>query len=270
MTLIVAEAGINHGGNLKVAKRLIRSAKWAGADIVKFQTFDPEKLEPPGPRRSLLEKHYLPHKDFLELAAHAESAKIEFMSTPFDVGSLEFLVERVGVKKLKIASGNLYNHDLLKAAADSGLTVFLSTGMAGNADIRQAVEFLDLPLDRLVLLQCTSAYPAPLGDINLRVIPKLREDFGYDAGLSDHSQNLVVPIAAAALGAAVIERHLMLSDTVNAPDYTVSLTPMVFWAMVKQIRDVETALGNSVKRRRPSESEISQIIDEREKHRCAS
>lgn len=205
---IIAEAGINHNGDMAAAFKLIDAAQTAGADAVKFQTYDCELLEPPGERRELLRKCQLTHDQFRQLKDHADSVGIEFMSTPFDVGSLEFLVS-LGVKRLKISSGDLTNYELLEAANAAGLPAIVSTGMAEDDDIAAALGILY----DATLLHCVSAYPTPVEEANLGAMVDLTY-FGFPVGISDHSGRWHLPAYAVAAGASVIEVHIRLRASI--------------------------------------------------------
>lgn len=242
---IIAEAGINHNGDIDIAKRLIEAAKASGADVVKFQTYDCELLEPPGNRRELLRKCQLSHEEFRHLKDHADSVGIEFMSTPFDVGSLEFLVS-LGVKRLKISSGQCDDRAMIKAASASRLPVIVSCGAGG--EYRKVAQQFSTSVTHLTLLHCTSGYPTPVSEIRLSTFRNMVESYegqyywGASAfGLSDHTRSVVVPALAVALGATVIEKHIMLKG--NCPDAAVSLAPMPFGLMVDAVREAEEAMS---------------------------
>ena len=271
MVFVIAEVGVNHGGSSRTAHYLVEAAAKAGADACKFQTFDCEKLDPPGERREMLRKLQLTQSNHIALKYTAGDLGIEFMSTPFDVESLRFLVDDLGVKTLKIASGNLDNEPLLRAANMSGLRVIVSTGMATLDEVRDA----DLRLAGVshCMLHCTSAYPTPIEDVNLRAMVTMRDNIGCEVGLSDHTEDIVVPIAAVALGATVIEKHLTLDRRMDGPDHLCSLEPDDFAEMVRGIRTVEKALGDGVKAPRDSEDPVMQIAMERKTWRekqCAA
>ncbi len=270
MVKIIAEIGVNHGGNLDTAHELICQAAKAGASAVKFQTFECTKLDPPGERREMLRKLQLSHADHHDLKKQADDWDIEFISTSFDVDSLRFLVDDLKVKTLKIASGNLDNVPLLEAAALSGCHVILSTGMATTDDIFRGGNriFAGTGGSSLTLLHCTSAYPTPLEAVNLNAMVKMAEVFGAcSVGLSDHTEGIAIALAAAALGAVVIEKHLTLDRTMPGPDHRVSLEPDQFAAMVRGIRDIEKAMGDGVKGPQKCEIEAAIVADERKNWR---
>lgn len=289
MTYIIAEAGVNHNGSLDLALQLVDAAVEAGADCVKFQTFRARQLasaraakaryqqETTGTSESqveMLERLELSHDAHRALLAHCDSAGIEFLSSPFDVLSLRFLVEDLGVQRLKLGSGELTNGPLLDAAARTGLPLILSTGMAELHEVRAAAAVVahawaglpgapdlerlgpterEVIASRLTVLQCTTEYPAPFDDVNLRAMEALRAELGCAIGFSDHTPGIAMPIAAAALGAVVIEKHLTLDHGLPGPDHRASLEPATFRALVDGVRQVERALGDGVKRPSPSE-----------------
>ena len=249
--LVVAEAGINHGGNLDTAKRLVDAAKDAGADCVKFQFFSSRKLW--GDERI---KHLeLRFSEFVLLHRYCESVGIEFMCTPFGVE--EVILLRQFVKRWKIASGCLTRRPILEAVRDTGLPIILSTGMATLQEIATAEQVLwD---GDLTLLHCTSAYPCPIDQVNLRAMLELRDTFRTPVGYSDHTLGITVPIAAAAIGASVIEKHLTLDRTATGPDHLTSIEPNDFRVMVSAIRTVEQALGDGIKRVQKSEEPLRRL-----------
>ena len=286
---IIAEAGVNHNGSVRLAKRLIDVAVNAGADAVKFQTFRAEALvtlampKAAYQRRDrasgftqfeMLKKLELNGRDHKELYRHAKKRGIEFLSTPFDETCLDFLV-KLGVKKIKISSGDLTNGPLLLTAARTQLPVILSTGMAGLQEVRDAVAMLafgylmpasakpafqklkrlvfsararDVIRRKVTLLQCTTEYPAPVAEMNLRAMDTLQAELGCAIGLSDHTDGIAVAIAAVARGATVIEKHFTLNKKMPGPDHQASLEPQELRDMIRGIRDVESALGNGGKR----------------------
>jgi N-acetylneuraminate synthase len=285
--LIIAEAGVNHDGSLDRALQLVDAAADAGADAVKFQTFRAESLarrDAPKARYQvattgaaesqydMLRRLELDGSAHQTLLARCVERGIEFLSTPFDPESLVVL-SRLGVGRLKLSSGDLTNSPLLVQAARTQLPVILSTGMGTLGEIETALAVLAFgycepegqPSEpslerwyaseegrrvlqaRVTLLHCTTEYPAPLADVNLRTMGTLRAAFGLPVGYSDHTQGIAVPIAAAALGAEVVEKHFTLDRTLPGPDHRASLEPAELAAMVRAIRDVETALGTPLK-----------------------
>jgi N-acetylneuraminate synthase len=290
---VIAEAGVNHNGRLDLGLALVDAAAEAGADAVKFQTFRAEELV----TRDAAQAEYQVRNTgraesqfemlrTLELDAQAHrmlfdrcrERNVEFLSTPFDETSVELLVDGLGIRRLKIGSGDLTNAPLLLKIARTGRDVILSTGMATLEEIDEALGVLacgyngqketggrafraafESPSgraalrDKVVLLHCTSDYPAPDDEINLRAIDTLAERYGLPVGLSDHSVGISVPIAAVARGAAVIEKHLTLDRSMTGPDHAASIEPKEFQAMVAGIRQVERAIGQGGKAPTPSE-----------------
>lgn len=269
MVFVIAEIGVNHDGDRNTACELIRRAADAGADAVKFQHFDAERLDPPGPRRDMLKGLQLPIKAWPYLKRYAEDFDVEFMATPFDLDALKLLVD-LGVKRIKIGSADLGNEPLLKAAADTGLPVILSTGMASLNDIWNALgqgHGLIGWQGGLTLLHCTSAYPAPPHSVNLEAMQTMRINFRVPIGYSDHTQGIHIALAAVALGAEVIEKHLTLDTHLPGPDHKASIAPFEFREMVKGIREIELAIGDGVKAPQFAEEAIMAVRDEREAHR---
>ena len=237
---VIAEIGVNHDGDLNKAKRLIDAAKAAGADAAKFQYFSSRKLW----RDDRLKHLEFRFSEMVVLHHYCQQAGIEFMATPFGVE--EVILLRQLVKRYKIASGCITRVPILEAVKDTALPVILSTGMATLQEISTAEQVLwD---GDLTLLHCTSAYPCPIADVNLRAMIELRDTFRTPVGYSDHTKGITVAIAAAAMGASVIEKHLTLDCTASGPDHAASIEPEEFRVMVSAIRTVEDALGDGVKR----------------------
>ncbi|WP_428898273.1 N(,)N'-diacetyllegionaminate synthase [Parelusimicrobium proximum] len=270
---IIAEAGVNHNGDIKNAFKLIDAAKEAGADAVKFQTFKAEKLvsasadkaeyqkkntNSDGGQLEMLKKLELSYGDFKELKKYCDAKGIEFLSTPFDEESGDFLIS-IGMDKIKISSGDMTNKFYLEWAASKNLPVILSTGMSDMSEVREAAAVLTKTLakDKITLLHCSTEYPAPYGDVNLRAMESMRRELGVSVGYSDHTEGIEVSVAAAALGAEVIEKHFTLDKTMDGPDHKASLEPHELKALVSAVRHIEAALGNGVKE--PSPSEIKNI-----------
>lgn len=266
---IIAEAGVNHNGSLKLAKKLVDLACAAGADAVKFQTFKTEELVtlsapkaeyqkrtvPGKSQYEMLKKLELSQKDFVELFKYCKKKGIMFLSTPFDAQSASFL-HKLGMKIFKISSGELTNHPLIRQIATYGKPIILSTGMATLKEVGKAVkEAHKVANRRITLLHCTSNYPARPEDVNLRAMQTLGRTFKVPAGYSDHTEGLIIPIAAAALGAAVIEKHFTLDKSLPGPDHQVSLSPAELKEMICSIRTVELAQGDGVKK--PTKEEAS-------------
>ena len=291
--LVIAEAGVNHNGSLDLAIQLVDAAADAGADVVKFQTFRADALatarapKAEYQRRTtvssetqhgMLQRLELSEEAHKHLVEHCAKVGIEFMSTPFDLGSVSFLV-RLGVRRMKIGSGDLTNAPLLLSVARSDLPVILSTGMATLEDIESSLGVLafgmlraenpgriafarawsstegrNIVSSRVTLLHCTTEYPAPMDEVNLRAMSTMRDTFGLEVGYSDHTEGIAVAIAAAALGATAIEKHLTLDRDLPGPDHAASLEPPEFAALVGAVRDARRALGSSTKRVTRSEA----------------
>lgn len=249
MTFIIAEAGVNHNGDLREAEKLIVAAKRSGADAVKFQLFDAHKL-----KRPEIKHLQISQADMAGLKLYADRQGIEFMCTPFDAESLDFLVG-IGVKKLKIASGCLKNYQLLYAAHQSCLPVILSTGMSSLEDVKSALSTLSANVS---LLHCTSAYPCPINEVNLKAMDTLRVLSG-SVGYSDHTEGINIALAAVARGATVIEKHLTLDRNAVGPDHKASIEPKEFKIMVDAIREIEMAIGTGEKKPQPSETDVMKV-----------
>ena len=271
---VIAEAGVNHNGDLDLARRLVDAAAAAGADAVKFQTFRTEALvnksapkaeyqrETTGSDESqaaMLKRLELGPAEHAELVRHAARHGIVFFSAPFDEASAD-LLDSLGVLLFKVPSGEITNAPLLQHIARKGKPIVLSTGMSTLDEVATAVAAVrDAGDPPIVLLHCLSAYPAPTDEINLRAMDTLRERFGCPVGFSDHTLGLSVPIGAVGRGAAVIEKHVTLDKTLPGPDHRASLEPDEFRALVTAIRDVETALGDGDKRPMPSEEDTRRV-----------
>ena len=240
---VIAEAGVNHCGRLITAFKLCDAAKACGADAVKFQHFSSQTLWGDG-RIAHLE---LRDAEVAVIAKHCASIGIEFMCTPFGVREVGVIAPLV--KRIKVASGCLERWDLLDAVAATGLPVILSTGMADESRVEMAMDRLDW--SKTTVLHCTSAYPCPIDQVNLRAMDR----YLPRGGLSDHTQGITIAIAAAGRGAAVIEKHLTLDSRAEGPDHKASIEPQEFRVMVSAIRTVEAALGDGVKRAQPAEEE---------------
>lgn len=251
---IIAEIGVNHDGQLGKAMHLMREAKRRGADVAKFQTYDATEIALPGAHRDMLAKYQLSHDDHRALKAEADILGIEFMSSPFDIKSAVFLKE-LGVKRLKIGSGELTNLKFLRDVASLGLPVILSTGMATIDECDAAACATGGVADR-AWLHCVSAYPAKIPGYNLRAMCSLMGEFGDDAGLSDHTLGDHLAIAAVAMGATIIEKHLTLCFEDIGPDHAASMEPLEFGEMVRKIREIEAAMGDGIKRPTPEELAI--------------
>lgn len=270
---VIAEAGVNHNGSFELAKQMVLEAKKAGADAVKFQTFTAENLVTKYAKKAryqkettdasqtqyqMLKKLELSHGDYCGLKALCESVKIDFLSTPFDLTSIE-LLENLGVMRYKIPSGEITNYPYLVCIAKTHKPVILSTGMSTLEEVKEAVEVLkNYGAPEIVLLHCNTEYPTPAEDVNLKAMCTLSDQFHLQIGYSDHTLGIEIPIAAAVMGARIIEKHFTLDRTMEGPDHKASLEPGEFASMVKAIRNVEKAMGSGVKE--PSVSETSNIV----------
>lgn len=263
-TIIIAEAGVNHNGSMERAREMVAAAKEAGADYVKFQTAVPELVistyapkaeyqkDTDGTGRSQLEMCkaiHLPLDAYAELKALCEETGIGFMSTPFDLVSIDLLAE-LGQDYMKVPSGEITNLPYLERIAYHGIPVIISTGMATTEEARRAIDILTsgpLTTDDITVLHCNTQYPTPMRDVNLRAMLTLRDALGVKTGYSDHTTGIEVPVAATALGAAVVEKHFTLSRELPGPDHKASLEPQELKQMVRAIRNIELALGSSDK-----------------------
>lgn len=273
---VIAEAGVNHNGSEARAVKMVEVAAGAGADAVKFQTFRTDRLVKPKAgtaeyqrRATGSDNQYEMLKD-LELSEEAHERLIErcldldidFLSTPFDEESVDFLVSR-GMKKIKIPSGEVTNLPLLRHIAAKSLPMILSTGMADLGEVEEAVETIRSvsgDMVDLVLLHCTSSYPTELEDVNLRAMVTMRDHFELRVGYSDHTLGTVVPAAAVAMGATVIEKHFTLDRELPGPDHRMSLTPEEVSQMIDNIRIVETIMGTGEKKPRASEIAVREVV----------
>lgn len=266
--LIIAEAGVNHNGSLETAKKLVDAAKSCGADIVKFQTAKLESLVSKAAhmadyqkkntgveesQKEMLSKLLSSFEDFVELARYCKEVGIKFLSTPFDIESIRFLNDMQDI--WKIPSGEITNYPYLVEIAKTKKKVILSTGMAEMEEIQSAIDVLkENGTEDITILHCTTEYPAPIKDVNLNVMQTMRDAFGYPVGYSDHTQGIEVSLAAATLGATVIEKHFTLDRNLPGPDHKASLELDEPKAMVDGIRKIELALGSNEKK--PSEIEL--------------
>jgi len=266
--LIIAEAGVNHNGSLDIAKKLVVAAKNCGADIVKFQTanlkslvskkapmadYQKKNTGKEEPQKDMLSKLLLPFEDFVLLSDYCKEVGIKFLSTPFDIESIKFLDPIQDI--WKVPSGEITNYPYLVEIAKTGKDVILSTGMCTMNEVEDGLAVLrDNGAGRITVLHCTTNYPTPMEDVNLRAMLTLRDTLGCDVGYSDHTRGIEVPIAAAALGATVIEKHFTLSREMEGPDHKASLEPDELREMVTSVRNIEKALGSYEKK--PSEEEM--------------
>ena len=269
-TIVIAEAGVNHNGDMNLAFDLVDKAINSGADIVKFQTFQTKNLIVPKAKKApyqikttsqtesqseMLSKLELDKEDHYKLIEKCSNSGIEFLSTAFDLESLDFL-KSLNLSRFKIPSGEITNLPYLKQVGSFGKPLILSSGMANLSEIESAIRVLELSgTDRsqITVLHCTTEYPAPMKEVNLKAMKSISSAFGVDVGYSDHTKGIEVAISAVALGAKVIEKHLTLDRSLPGPDHLSSLEPIEFKKMVDSIRNIEVALGDGIKR--PTESE---------------
>ena len=276
-TLIIAEAGVNHNGDLALARQLIDVAAVAGADLVKFQTFTADRLATRTAQKAdyqnrtttstesqheMLSRLELTDAMHHELIAHCATRKIDFFSTGFDIESVDLLV-RHGQNHFKIPSGEITNLPYLRHIGRLGKSVILSTGMANLGEIEAAIDALEAagtPRAMLTVLHCTTEYPTPMAEVNLRAMLSIHAAFGVAVGYSDHTQGIEVAIAAVAMGATVIEKHFTLDRNLPGPDHKASLEPAELNAMVAAIRNIEVALGDGIKRLTTSEARNRPVV----------
>jgi N,N'-diacetyllegionaminate synthase len=271
---VIAEAGVNHNGDIRLAKKLVDVAKEAGADAVKFQTFKAESVvtrkapkakyqkQTTGYVESqyeMIRKVELSAGNFAEVARHAQKKRIMFLSTPFDNESVD-LLDGLGVPAFKIASGEITNFPLIRYIAKKGKPVILSTGMSTLREIAEALQVIRSEGIRdIVLLHCVTAYPAKVEDVNLKAMETLRREFKLPVGLSDHTLGITIPIAAVALGACVIEKHFTLDKSLPGPDHRASLEPEELKQMIKAVREAEEAVGDGKKVPIEEEKQIQKV-----------
>lgn len=269
-TLIIAEAGVNHNGDLATALSLVDAAASCGADMVKFQTFTADRLVTPDAvkatyqkakmsahetQMSMLRKLELSYNDHLAIRQRCHAHDIGFFSTGFDIESVDMLVG-LGIDRIKIPSGEITNLLYLRHIGGLGRPIILSTGMANLEEVRSALDVLlsaGTPVEDVTVLHCTTEYPAPMSDVNLQAMVTMRDVFGVNVGYSDHTMGHEVAVAAVALGACAIEKHLTLDRTATGPDHWASLEPAEFADMVRAIRNIELAMGDGIKTPQPSE-----------------
>ena len=269
-TLIIAEAGVNHNGDIRIAKKLVDAAKDAGADIVKFQTVNLDKfitneavmadyqkdnIGKTMSQREMLNSLQLTYEEFLEVYEYCNNVGITFLSSASEEDSIKFLDPLQDM--WKISSGLITDYPFLREISKRRKPILLSTGMSDLNEIESAINVLtagNIQVEDITLLQCTTDYPAPIKDVNLKVMDLFRRKFGCKVGYSDHTQGIEIPIAAVAMGATVIEKHFTLDRNMEGPDHKASLEPNELKSMVKAIRNVELAIGKSEKL--PSEAEL--------------
>lgn len=275
-TIIIAEAGVNHNGSIKIAKQLVDAAAESGVDYIKFQTFITEKCISVGARKAeyqkknssvsesqfdMVKKLELSFAQFVELRNYCNTKGIKFLSTGFDHQSLIFL-SQLGISIAKIPSGEITNLPYLRKAASLFNHFIISTGMANLDEIRDAISVFThngILKKNITILHCNTEYPTPFQDVNLKAMQHIKKVFGTPIGYSDHTLGIEVPIAAVALGATVIEKHFTIDRNLPGPDHKASLEPGELKAMVKAIRNIEQALGDGQKK--VSESErVNKVV----------
>ena len=271
---IIAEAGVNHNGRLDLAYQLIDVAKDSGADAVKFQTFKTENVvskladkaeyqkKTTGSNESqfeMIKKLEISFDDFINLKKYCDKREIMFLSTPFDHQSIDFLYDLIDI--YKIPSGEIINHPYLKHIAAKNKPIIMSTGMANLGEVEEAINIIRAINSRanLSLLHCTTNYPTPYEEVNLKAMQTLAAAFKIPVGYSDHTLGIEVPVAAVAMGAKIIEKHFTLDKKLSGPDHKASLEPSELKEMVKAIRNIEVALGDGIKKPNKSEIEIMKV-----------
>ena len=277
---VIAEAGVNHNGSILLAKKMIDTAVTAGADYIKFQTFIPKNMVSSGAKKAeyqikaerksehennqeesqleMLNRLSLTFDDFIELKKYATGKGIGFLSTPFDLESIEFL-KTLDLDFWKLPSGEITNLPYLEALANTGKPIVMSTGMCSMEEVEAAYQILkENGAKKITILQCNTEYPTPYSDVNLRAMKTMADRFHCPVGYSDHTQGLAMSIAAAALGAIIIEKHFTLDRTMEGPDHRASLEPEELEDLILALRQVELGLGSEVKK--PSPSEVNNRI----------
>ena len=273
---IIAEAGVNHNGKMELAYKLVDAAKEAGVDAVKFQVFKSEKVISKSTKMAdyqkenlkenisqldMVKKLELSYEDFIKINEYCKEKGVMFMATPFDSDSLDFLVDTLKVDVLKIGSGDLNNYPFLEKVALKNKEIILSTGMSNLSDIEGALDFISQYTDKEVkVLHCTTNYPCPMDEVNLKAMNTIKDAFQVAVGYSDHTLGIEVPIAAVALGAEIIEKHFTLDKTMEGPDHVASLEPDELKEMTRTIRNIERALGSGIKKPNKSEVKIQSIV----------
>ena len=270
-TFIIAEIGVNHNGDVNLAKKMIKSASECGVDAVKFQTFKSEDLVTEKAKTAdyqqkntnensqleMLKKLELSFDDFKELKDYASKYEVMFISSPFDINSVD-LLEKLDVALYKLGSGELTNFELIDYVQKTGKPIILSTGMATLDEIRETYDFIENK-DNLIILHCITGYPTEFSEANLNFIKTLKSEFEVQIGFSYYCPGIELPIAAVALGACVVEKHFTLDKTMDGPDHKASLNPDEFKAMVDAIRNVEVAMGDGVRKFSQNELEIKKV-----------
>ena len=276
-TYIIAEAGVNHNGHLDLALKLCDAAKEAGVDCVKFQTWKTDKIVTRKAEKAtyqsenthdaeesqfdMLKKLELSYEDFRIVQEHCKQIGIDFLSTPDEEYSLAFLMNELNLPLIKIGSGEVTNIPYLRQMASYGKPIILSTGMATLAQVATAYDtLLAAGAPSVALLHCTTNYPCPMDEVNLRAMQTMKDAFKCKVGYSDHTMGTEIPIAAVAMGAEIIEKHFTLDRNMEGPDHKASLEPQELKYMVDCIRNIEVALGDGIKRPNASEVEISKVV----------
>lgn len=257
---IIMDAGVNHNGSMEIAKRLVDAAKKAGVDAVKFQTFKSEKIVTPDAEQAeyqtknigkqesqynMLKRLELAYKDFEELKRYCDKKGITFLSTPHSCNEDVDLIAKL-CPAIKVASGDLINIPLLKYIAQKDLPILLSTGMGTLDEVREAIDAIKPYNEKIIPLHCTSNYPTPLNEVNLKSMLTMRDAFPYPVGYSDHTEGIIVSVAAVAMGASIVEKHLTLDKTMEGPDHKASLEPDEAAKLVKEVRRVEKMLRQNI------------------------
>lgn len=272
---IIAEAGVNHNGDINIAKKLVNEAVMAGADAVKFQTFKAENLVCKNAKKAdyqmettdgeesqydMLKKLELTDEMHRELIDYCKEKGIQFLSTPFDIDSLHYLVE-CGIEIIKIPSGEITNYPYLREVGRTGRPVILSSGMSRLDEVEEAINVLrEYGSDKITVLHCNTEYPTPYTDVNLKAMQTIKDKLGVDVGYSDHTPGIEVAVAATALGASVIEKHFTLDKNMEGPDHKASLEPQELCEIVRQIRNITASLGNGEKVPSVSEQKNVDIV----------
>lgn len=274
---IIAEAGVNHNGDINIAKKLVDVASEAGADAVKFQTFKAEKIVSKNANKAeyqkkttnvqesqldMIKKLELSEEEHIKLIQHCKDKQITFLSTPFDIGSVDLLL-KLGLYIFKIPSGEITNLPLLRKIGSLDKKVIISTGMSNLGEIEAALNIIidaGTKIENITILHCNTEYPTPFEDVNLNAMITIKNAFNVKVGYSDHTEGTEVPIAAAALGAEIIEKHFTLDKNMGGPDHRASLEPEELKQMVKAIRKIEKSIGNGIKSPSPSEKKNINIV----------
>lgn len=272
---IIAEAGVNHNGNLSTAIELVKKAKESGCNCIKFQTFNADRIATKKAKKAdyqikntnsddtqyeMLKKLELSESDFSIIIKECENINIDFMSAPFDVEDV-YTLDRLNMKRFKIPSGEITNKPLVEAVALTQKPLILSTGMCTIDEVEQAIDWIYKSGNRQVaLLHCTSNYPTPIDEVNMKAMLTLKEKFGLPVGYSDHTEGTVIPIMAVSMGAQIIEKHFTLDKSMNGPDHKASLELCELSKMVNEIRMVEEAFGDGIKEPTDSERNIKKLV----------